>query len=103
MLSKYIHKSAFLATLLGLSVLSLSANAEVAYDAYEELSGTHRPIEMLMPNHMPRDKNAMVSKKDFMHAAGKMWDEAATEMQAKNMKMMTMEQYKNFFENYLKR
>jgi hypothetical protein len=102
MITKLALRSALAVALLGLTALSpLSAVAQ--YDTYEELSGTHRPNEALMPKHMPRDKNAMVSKKDFLDMAGKMWDKAATDMKVKDMKMMSMDEYKNFYDSYLKR
>lgn len=103
MFTKRTPVSALFAALLGLAVLSPLAYAQAPYDAFEELSGTHRSNEMLMPKHMPRDQNAMVSKKDFLDKAGKMWDQAASEMKVKDMKMMSMAEYKSFFDTYLKR
>jgi hypothetical protein len=62
-----------------------------------------RPDEMLMPSAMPADKNNMVSRKDFIEAAGKMWDKAAAEMNVKDKKMMTMDEFKNYYDRYIKR
>jgi hypothetical protein len=103
MFTKITPASALFGILLGFAVLSPLAYAQAPYDAYEELSGTHPPNAMLMPKHMPRDKSAMVSKKDFLEAASKMWDQAASEMKLKDMKMMSMAEYKSFFDSYLKR
>ncbi len=80
-----------------LLVVSLAVGAAMPF-AMAEM----RPDEMLMPSTMPA-KNDMVSKKDFLDMAGKMWDKAASDMKVKDMKTMSMEEYKNFYDSYLKR
>jgi hypothetical protein len=90
MITKLVIRSALVVALLGVGAGMPTAMAEM------------RPDEMLMPSTMPADKQA-VSKKDFLDMAGKMWDKAAADMKVKDMKMMTMEEYKNFYDSYLKR
>jgi hypothetical protein len=91
MFTKHVITSALVAVLLGLGATMPVAMADM------------RPDEMLMPSAMPVDKNNMVSKKDYLEAAGKMWDKAAAGMKVKDMKMMSMDEYKNFYDSYLKR
>jgi hypothetical protein len=90
MFTKLALRSALVAALLSIGATMPIAMADT------------RPDEMLMPSAMPTDKQ-MVSKKDFLDMAGKMWDKAAANMKVKDMKMMTMDEYKNFYDSYLKR
>jgi hypothetical protein len=90
MITKLALRSALAVALLGIGATMPIAIADM------------RPDEMLMPSAMPTDKQ-MVSKKDFLDMAGKMWDKAAAGMKVKDMKMMTMDEYKNFYDSYLKR
>jgi hypothetical protein len=88
---KHAITSALVATFLGMAGMASVAMADM------------RPDEMLMPSAMPADKNNMVSRKDFLEAAGKMWDKAAADMKVKDMKMMTMDEFKNYYDRYIKR
>jgi hypothetical protein len=90
-----ISKRVTISTLVVVLLLGAAGAAPVAL-------ADMRPDEMLMPSAMPTDKQ-MVSKKDFLDMAGKMWDKAAANMKVKDMKMMTMDEYKNFYDSYLKR
>lgn len=91
MFTKQMIAAALAAVFVGLGAAVPVAMAEMRAD------------EMMMPAAMPMDKNKMVSKKDYLEAAGKMWDKAAADMKVKDMKMMTMEEYKSFYDSYLKR
>jgi hypothetical protein len=90
-----ITKRVTISTLVAALLLGAAGAAPVAL-------AEMRADEMLKPAAMPADKK-MVSKQDFLDMAGKMWDKAAADMKVKDLKMMSMDEYKNFYDSYLKR